>query len=113
MRYRSKRVDWEWVMCYHIGEWEARNREDWQETGGGLMYPHFAWYHRQEICVRVLAHAQEAISRARAAVEAGADRLQLGRYGEHLCCDLLYPGCEEEFELVRQELADRNLGPER
>ena len=106
---RHKRWDWEWIICYHIREWERRNAQQYAEAGHPLLHGHFAWYHWHEICDRVL-------TRARHALQAGKDRLL--RPGNHkaqwafsreICYDMVYPECEIEFAAFARAVQEHGL----
>ncbi len=109
MRSRARRFDWDWIMCYHIRQWEAANVAEYASEGHPLTNGHFSWFHWHEICDRVFARALEERHRARQAIADAEDRKALSAYGEYLCKDLLYPQCEGEFARMALTLQDHGL----
>jgi len=109
LRYRSKRWDWDWVICYHIREWEKRTRKEYENAGLTLLHGFFAWYHWHAICDRVFFRATQDLSRVKRVAMSPRDSGTVWDYARDLRRDIVFPECATEFERLGEELEAHGL----
>jgi len=105
----QRRRLWDWVICYHIREWEHRHAQEYRNQGFILLAGPFAWYHLHDICERVMARALRSLQRSKAKLLRPGNHAAQWRFSQHLICGMLYPECEAEFLALAHELSVRGI----
>jgi len=106
---RQKRSDWDWIICYHIREWELRNAQHHEKDGHPLLHGHLAWYHWHEICDRVLIRARHALQTRKDQLLRPGNHKAQWAFSRGMCSDMVYPECEVEFAAFARALQEHGL----
>ena len=106
---RQKRWDWEWIICYHIREWERRNAQECEKEGHTLLHGHFAWYHWHEICDRVLTRARNALKDEKDELLRPGNHEAQWEFSKRICTHMVYPECRVEFMAFARALREHGL----